>query len=185
MKSVKYLGITVLLILSISLSTVSGTPSHNGVSAISHSPSVAEENENLTVSITFVDTANVSSVGMFYCRIEPEFLCYSQPFQLVLSENTYSVTFKVVENSSYVIGYHLFVEYSDETQIDFPDERKLDYGLTISEPSSGAFYYRVEIGQDDSNTPTSNTEDIETSETPFYFSLSIIAIFAISYKRRK
>lgn len=184
MKYVKYLGITVLLILSISLSPVSGTPSHNGVSAISHSPSVAEENENLTVTITFVDTANVSSVGMFYCRIEPEYLCYSQPFQLVLSENTYSVTFKVVENSSYVIGYHLFVEYTDETEIDFPDERKLDYGLTISEPSSGAFYYRVEIGQVDTNTPTNSTDGSNTTETPVFFSLGILALLVICYKKR-
>ena len=184
MKYEKYLGISVLLILSISLTSASGTPSHNGVSAISHSPSVAEQNENITISITFVDTTNVSSVGMFYCRIEPDYLCHIPPYKLVLSENTYSITFNVEENSTQVIGYHLYIDYTDDTRINFPDDRQLDYGLVISEPIEGAFYYRVEIGQDDTNIPTNNTDDSNTTETPLFFNLGILALLVISKRKR-
>ncbi len=179
------MGLILLIMLGISLTPVSATPSHNGVTAINHTPVVAEQGKNITISITFVDTANVSSVGMFYCRIEPDYLCHIPPYKLVLSDQTYSISFNVVENSTQVIGYHLFIDYTDDTRINFPDDRQLDYGLTISEPIVGSFYYRVEIGLDDTNTPTSNTDDSDTTTTPFYFSMGILALFVTSYKKKK
>ena len=177
------MSLIILMMLGISLFPVSATPSYNGVSAISHSPVVAEQGKNITISISFVDTANVSSVGMFYCRIEPDYLCHIPPYKLVLSDSTYSITFNVVENSTQVIGYHLYVDYTDDTRINFPDERQLDYGLTISEPIEGSFYYRVEIGQDISTAP-SNTNGSETSITPVYFGMGILGLLLISYKKR-
>ncbi len=183
--------VTIIFVILNTTVTTSGQ-SHNGVTSITYNPKMPEQNENLTVTMSFSDVSNVSSITLIYCRVLPEYTCHIPAYNMKLKGNNYTTTFKVMENSSEVLGFHMTVRYNDNTEVDFPDERQLDYGLPIIEPVTGKFYYRVDVGYNDTTTQGSisssttdtyqHINDSNTNKSSFFIIPVIIAL--IIRKRR-
>ena len=152
----KYLPITlIILILIYNPNTISASP--HGITDVSYSPQIVYSGTEITISISLADTANISKVGSFYCKIEPEYYCNIPAYVLTKSGNSYTRSFTVSETAGEVIGFDIFIEYENEEKITLPGTDKLDFGLPLAEPFEGLFYYQITIAGENTSSKTSFT----------------------------
>lgn len=147
---------------------------NNGVLDITNSPSIVKYSENMTVSITFSDVTNITSVGLIYCQLQPVYMCH-YPFNYLTQTitNVFSVNVTIKDQYPAVIGYEIFIEYKNNQTINFPDSRKLDYGLDIVEPANNTYYYKVMLEK------SNNTSSTHTNILNFPISSIILSIIGI------
>ncbi len=118
------------------------------VLSVSHVPTSITHLSNVTVTVTFADDTNITSIQIQYCSLEPVFACHIGNYQMVrMSANTWSGSFEVQEEEG-VIGYELKIQHT-EGEFVAPDSTDFLGYDNIQEPSTGEFYFTVNIA-----TPT-------------------------------
>ncbi|MGC9778169.1 MAG: hypothetical protein HZR80_02890 [Candidatus Heimdallarchaeota archaeon] len=119
--------------------------------SVSHVPTSVTHMSNVTVTVTFADDTNITSIQIQYCSLEPVFACHIGNYQMVKkSENTWSGSFEVLEEEG-VIGYELKIQHT-KGEFVAPDSTDFLGYDNIQEPSTGEFYFSINI-----TTPTEET----------------------------
>ncbi len=160
-----------------SVSNSSANP--HGITSITYSPQTVYQGSKVTISVTFGDSSNITSVDSFYCKLTPEYLCHTPYMILTKDGNTYTTSFTVEETSDATIGFDVIIKYNDDSKVTLPGDEQLDFGMAIAEPYTGIFYYEIDIS---SASSIDNTENEKTSMTT---SLIPFALLIPVYLRRK
>ncbi len=111
-----------------------------GITSIQQSPSAPVHGENLTVTVVFYDTTNISYVQLLICTLTPNFLCES-PITMVEQETgTYAGIFLIEYEIGTTIGYHIKINYDNDTAITVP-ERSAFLDMDVIEPLTDFYYF--------------------------------------------
>ncbi|NHJ47050.1 MAG: hypothetical protein FK733_04610 [Asgard group archaeon] len=151
-KNMHLLSITiftaVIMLLTLMPGNVSAT--EPGVLTVSHLPQSVSLGTNITVTATFDNDENITSIKILYCALEPEYLCHVPQIDMINTDtNTWKGSFVVLDDDG-IIGYELHIVHSDGTMIAPNSSDYLGHD-NIAEPFPGLFYFTIEI-----TTPTSN-----------------------------
>lgn len=141
----KYLLLITLFLLMGIFQANNTTASPHAITEVSYSPSMAHSGTEITLVITFSDSSNISKVGSFYCRLEPEYFCHIPSYTMTKSGNSFTSSFIITETAGEVIGFDIFIEYVDGEEIILPGTEQLDLGMQIAEPLENIFYYQIEV----------------------------------------
>jgi len=146
-KKNKYL--LVLVIGLITLATISNlkvrASNDYGVSEITHSPTILQKGQNMTVEITFSNNTDVDIVRLLICTLSPSFVCEPQPIVMGnISAITYSADFLIDYDEGTEVGYHIQIIYLNATSIIIPDSSDF-LGMDIVEPLTDEFFFSAGI----------------------------------------
>ncbi|MHA1954898.1 MAG: hypothetical protein ACXAAM_06585 [Candidatus Heimdallarchaeaceae archaeon] len=165
--------IGVLLILSASVRTTKATDTY-GITNITKTPQTLQQNENMTVSVEFVDGSLYALVKLLVCQLEPVYRCDAFP---TIMQNTtddiYSADYLIEFELGTVVGFTIIIVFENFTTAQLPETSEF-LGLEIVEPVSGSFY--IAAGT------VSGTEDT-SGFNYFLVGLSVLVI-TIAIKRR-
>ena len=137
--------ITVLiLVLSVIMQSTTDSESLPVVLSVTHQPAVVSFQTNLTVTISFDNDINITSIQIQYCQLDPEFTCHFPKIDMIRTgDYSWSGSFVVTEETG-IIGYKLYI-YHQTTNFEAPNESDYLGYDNIVEPAAGEFYFSVEL----------------------------------------
>ncbi len=138
----KILPLFVVLLSAMFIGDSVNASSDYGITSIAQSPTPLIFEENLTITVVFYDTTNISTVKLLICTITPEFLCESQPITMVeITSGTYEGKFLIDDYAiGTTVGYHLILTYENFTSIIIPDAPEF-LEMEIIEPITGFYFF--------------------------------------------
>ncbi|MHA1200463.1 MAG: hypothetical protein ACTSQF_14165 [Candidatus Heimdallarchaeaceae archaeon] len=140
-KILKFLPLFVIFLSVLFVSDQVSVTGELGITSIEHSPSSLIQGENLTVTVYFYNTTDISQVKLLICTITPEFLCEPQPIPMVEMETgTYEGKFLVEYDVGTTVGYHIIIVYENFTSVIIP-ERSALLDMEIIEPLTGFYFF--------------------------------------------
>ncbi|MCE7743144.1 MAG: hypothetical protein GOP50_11905 [Candidatus Heimdallarchaeota archaeon] len=140
-KILKFLPLFAIFLSVLFIGDQVSATSDLGITSIEHSPSTLIQGENLTVTVVFYDTTNISQVKLLLCTITPEFLCEPQPILMVEMEaGTYEGKFLVDYDIGTTVGYHIKIVYENFTSVIIP-ETPTFLDMDIIEPITGFYFF--------------------------------------------
>ncbi|MCG3217090.1 MAG: hypothetical protein KAS63_10215 [Candidatus Heimdallarchaeota archaeon] len=165
-----------ITLLGFSLGQESLVLGEYNILTLDHTPKPLQQYENITVSISFSDTSNITYVKLFICRLEPEFLCEDNPIFMQETEPfSYVGTFLIIYDEGTLVGYHIQLVYSNGSFVVIPDSINFGSISNIVEPVEGDYYISAGIVG----------ETVETSSFSFLFVGFCIAFIFIVIRRKK
>ena len=181
----KGIQIHLLFILTFSLlvssSSLSLQEDYRGIRSISVRPTTLIPNANFSVSVSLIDSTNISYMRVTYCRIYPEYICYYPSYLMEnssVSPNVFNTTISLKPDDlpGYTIGLRILVAYTDSTKYVFPEKNTPDFGFEVLEPKENLFYFAFRI---DGALPSTATP------TPLILPLTPIMLLIIMRKLLK
>ncbi len=109
----------------------------------------------ITLTITYSEEEPLSAISLFYCSLEPEFLCHFPSLSFNQSDKElYSVKFTPEYESGTLLGYHIVVSYENDTNQYIPGEMAYTNNYTnIVEGPDSKYYFTVLIVDQIDTTP--------------------------------
>ena len=169
-------SVIVLMFIALMSQSTRGVANY-GVIAVSHTPSTLQQNDILTVTVEFSDTAELSFVKLIICQLEPEFKCETTP--IIMEEtapNIYTGDFEILFDIGTLVGYHIQLVYSNDSIAYLPDSIDFLGAENIIEPITGDFYYNASY-------VVEQTE--ETSSFSYLFFGITLAMISIVIKKKR
>ena len=113
-----------------------------GITSIGVSPTPLRSGENMTVTVVFYDTTNITDVQLLVCTITPNFVCES-PVNMVEKETgIYEGAFLIEYQIDTVVGYHIKINYANATNIVIPEDSSF-LDMDVIEPYPGIYYFNA------------------------------------------
>ena len=171
----KYFVILTAILFLSSLIQMTEASKTYGISQISITPGILQQNENMTVSVGFEDSSQIEMVKLLVCQLEPEYKCDAFPTIMQEKEsNVYSTNYLIAFERGTVVGITLILVYDNETTVHLPETSEF-MGLEVVEPSSGTFYFAAgTVGEIE-----------ETSNFSFLLIGLSVLVISIVIKRRR
>ena len=146
-----------------------------GITSVQHSPDPLLIEQNMTVTVEFYDAVDLHSLRLLVCELAPEFKCDPNPILMEREGNTFSASYVLTQEENATIGYHIQINYMNESSIIIPDNQDFLSMENIVEPLTGDFYFNAGEIEETSNS------------SGFTFGLisSIILIVAVVVKGKR
>ena len=146
-----------------------------GITNITKTPQSLKQNENMTVTVEFVDGSLYSLVKLLVCQLEPVYRCDAFP---TIMQNTtddiYSADYLIEFEIGTVVGFTIIIVFENFTTAQIPETSEF-LGLEIVEPVSGSFYIAA-----------GTVSGIEDTSGFSYFLVGLsVLVITIAIKRRK
>ena len=125
------------------------------VVSVSHQPLIITYQTNVTITVTFQNDVNVTGIQIQYCSLEPNYLCHFPKIPMVRQISNVWIGFFVVLEEEGIIGYELFIQHLNGTIIAPNSIDYLGYE-NIIEPSSGVFYFTINLSISSTQNTTMN-----------------------------
>jgi len=124
------------------LSVGKASNSEPNILTIGHQPTNVTQNTNITITVTFTDDENVTSVRIQYCSIEPIYQCHIPQIEMIrTTTNTWIGSFVVLEEIG-IIGYQIYVDFTGGSIIAPNSSDYLGYD-NIIETHTDVFYFSI------------------------------------------
>ncbi len=176
MKKTTIISLIFLLgILSFFSIQATNASANYGITSVQHSPDPLMMEQNMTVTVVFYDADNLHSLRLFVCELAPQFICDPNAILMERVGDTFSASYVLTQEENATIGYHIQINYVNESSIIIPDSQDFLSMSNIVEPLTGDYYFSA-----------GEIEEVDTSNG-FTIGLisSIILVAAIVIKRKR
>jgi len=176
MKKTTLISLTFLIGVMIFSSTQHSNASADyGITSVQHTPDPLLMEQNMTVTVVFYDASELHSLRLLVCELAPQFICDPSPILMERVGDTFSASYILTQEENATIGYHIQINYMNESSIMIPDSQDFLSMSNIVEPLTGDFYFSA-----------GEIEEVNTSNG-FTIGLisSVILVAAIVIKRKR
>ncbi|MCG3220811.1 MAG: hypothetical protein H7641_05465 [Candidatus Heimdallarchaeota archaeon] len=163
-----------LLFLSASVQSTKAINTY-GITNITKTPQTLHQNENMTVTVEFVDGSLYDLVKLLVCQLEPVYRCDAFP---VIMQNTtddiYAADYLIQFDIGTVVGFTIIIVFENFTTAQLPETSEF-LGLEIVEPVAESYYIAA-----------GTVSEIDDTSGFSYFLVGLtVLVVAIAIKRRK
>lgn len=112
-----------------------------GITSVQHSPNPLLMEQNMTVTVEFYNATDLHSLRLLVCELAPQFICDPTPILMERVGNTFCAKYVFTQELNATIGYHIQINYLNETSKMIPDSQDFLSMENIVEPLTGDFYF--------------------------------------------
>ena len=165
--SKKFVLGTIFTLFLLFLPTTSAYPVEEAFTILqSPSEDTLVVNHSLNVTVINNQLNNISSINLFYCSLEPEFVCHSLPIELVKNDqgNFFTVFMPEYEINT-ILGYHLKVNMANGSDFEVPNSLDYTSGCNIQQGPDSNYYFELTLiggSSSENTTPWISIEGILT-----------------------
>jgi hypothetical protein len=103
-------------------------------------------NHSINVSVINNQAETISSISLFYCSLEPEFVCHFPSLQMEKNnQGHYSTVFTPDYEVNTIFGYHLEVNLENGSTYEIPDGLTYPSDYSIRQGSDDNYYFELQL----------------------------------------
>jgi hypothetical protein len=143
-KNLRIVSLSIIVTIFILIMLIPGgvTSTEPNVLSVSHQPTTINHDTNITITATFADDENVTSVRILYCAIDPEYQCHIPQIDMIrTTANTWIGSFVVLEEIG-TIGYQIHIDFNGGSIVAPNSSDYLGHD-NIIETHTGIFYFSI------------------------------------------